>query len=224
MKKFALIDMDGTLYDSMPYHNLAWHKMMEEIGVHTEPDEFFLLEGMTGQDTIDLIFQRELGRHTTPGEAERLYQRKAEIFRNYGHKDVMPGASLMLRNLMDAGVGRVLVTGSAQNSLLDRLETDFPGAFLPGMRVTAFDVKRGKPHPEPYLKGLEKAGVPAEEAFVIENAPLGVRAGKAAGIFTIAVATGPIPHSAFEAEGADMIFPSMTAFAESLPDLLKKGF
>ena len=220
MKKYALIDMYGTLYDSMPYHNLAWHKLMEDLGVHTDPDEFFLLEGMTGFDTIDLIFMRELGRHTTPEEAKRLYDRKTEIFRSYNKKDPMPGAKQMLQTLMDAGVGRVLVTGSGQNSLLSRLTDDFPGAFSEDMRVTAYDVTRGKPAPEPYLKGLEKAGVSADEAFVIENAPLGVRAGKAAGIFTIAVATGPIPYSAFEAEGADLIFPSMPAFADALPNLL----
>ena len=56
--------------------------------------------------------------------------------------------------------------------------------------VTAFDVKHGKPHPEPYLMALEKGGFNVNEAIVIENAPLGVQAGIAAGIFTIAVNTG----------------------------------
>ena len=63
--------------------------------------------------------------------------------------------------------------------------------------VTAFDVKYGKPHPEPYLMGLEKAGVHANEAFVVENAPMGVEAGVAAGIFTIAVNTGPSPTKCY---------------------------
>jgi beta-phosphoglucomutase-like phosphatase (HAD superfamily) len=54
---------------------------------------------------------------------------------------------------------------------------------------------------------------------VIENAPLGVRAGKAAGIFTVAVTTGPVPREAFEKEGADIIFPSMPAFADYLESL-----
>lgn len=221
MKKFALIDMDGVLYDSMPYHTLAWQQMMREIGVPTDRDEFYLYEGMTGKATIDLIFMRELGRHASEEEACRLYRRKADIFVSMGQKRPMPHADRMLRTLMDNGVGRVLVTGSAQNSLLDRLDMDYPGAFLPGMRVTAHDVSHGKPDPEPYLRGLEKAGVAADEAIVIENAPLGVRAGKAAGIFTVAVTTGPIPREAFEREGADLIFPSMGDFADALPDLLE---
>lgn len=221
MKNYALIDMDGVLYDSMPYHALAWQQMMKEIGISTDSDEFFLYEGMTGRATIDLIFRRELGRDAEIEEAKRLYARKAEIFVSHGRMNVMPGAQDMIRTLMDAGIGRVLVTGSAQNSLLDRLSTDYPGAFPDDKRITALDVIHGKPSPEPYLKGLEKSGVTADEAFVIENAPLGVRAGKAAGLFTIAVTTGPIPRKAFIDEGADLIFNSMPEFAETLPQLIQ---
>ena len=110
----------------------------------------------------------------------------------------------------------MLVTGSGQASLLESIDCDYPGVFQPGNRVTAHDVTHGKPDPEPYLKGAAIAGVAPGECIVIENAPLGVRAGKAAGCLTIAVTTGPIPREEFEREGADMIFPSMEAFADFL--------
>lgn len=212
----ALIDMDGVLYDSMPYHARAWHQMMSEQGVQTDPDEFYLYEGMTGVATINLIFERELGHSVSKEEAERLYARKAELFVGAGEKLPMKGADRMLRALRRGGLSRVLVTGSAQTSLLDSLRQDYPGAFLPGMRVTALDVTNGKPDPEPYLKGADIAGVTPREAIVVENAPLGVRAGKASGAFTIAVTTGPIPREEFEKEGADMIFGSMDEFADWL--------
>lgn len=215
-KKAALIDMDGVLYDSMKYHTLAWKQMMHEIGVECDRDEFYLYEGMTGAATINLLFNRAFGRDATPEEIERLYARKSAIFREIGGNEPMEGADRMLKALKDHGLRCILVTGSSQRSLLDSLSKDYPGIFDEGDRITAKDVTRGKPHPEPYLKGLEKAGVTAEEAIVIENAPLGVRAGKAAGIFTIAVTTGPIPRAAFEREQADLIFPSMPAFASSL--------
>ena len=64
--------------------------------------------------------------------------------------------------------------------------------FHKELMVTAFDVKYGKPNPEPYLMALKKGGLKADEAVVIENAPLGVEAGHKAGIFTIAVNTGPL--------------------------------
>ncbi|MDE6769430.1 MAG: 3-dehydroquinate synthase [Muribaculaceae bacterium] len=219
----ALIDMDGVLYDSMPHHARAWHQMMKEQGIDTVPEEFFLYEGMTGQATINLIFNRELGRDTTPDEAKRLYARKAELFVNSGKKEPMPGADRMLRALMNVGIPRVLVTGSAQSSLLNSLNDDYPGAFPENLRVTALDVKHGKPDPEPYLIGASKVGVEPSQAIVIENAPLGVRAGKASGAFTIAVTTGPIPREEFVKEGADLIFSSMDEFADWLEVELPKA-
>lgn len=221
MPKAALIDMDGVLYDSMRYHATAWKQMMDEIGIPCDRDEFFLYEGMTGQATIDLIFSRHYGHPCDPELGKRLYARKAEIFVGFGKKEMMKGAADIIRALMERDVRRVLVTGSAQSSLLNRLDTDYPGAFLPGDRVTAHDVSHGKPDPEPYLKGLAIAGTRPEETIVIENAPLGVRAGVAAGIPTIAVTTGPIPREEFEKEGPALIFSSMPEFAEALPEILR---
>ena len=85
--------------------------------------------------------------------------------------------------------------------------------------VTGKDVQRGKPHPEPYLRGLAKANVRPEEAIVVENAPMGVEAAVAAGIFTIAVNTGLLPDSALLDRGADLLFHTMGELAEALPTL-----
>lgn len=219
----ALIDMDGVLYDSMPWHSRAWHRMMTDAGVDCTVDEFFLYEGMTGPATINLLFRRAFGRDAGEDEIRRLYTKKGEIFKSFGKKPPIPGADVMLREFSRLGLRRILVTGSAQMSLLDSLAQDYPGAFLPGDRVTALDVTRGKPDPEPYLKGLDIACCRPEEAIVVENAPLGVRAGVSSGCFTVAVTTGPIPYEAFEKENPDMIFPSMTAFAEILTDLTDYG-
>ncbi len=222
MIKAALIDMDGVLYDSMKYHTLAWQQMMAEIGVNCSREEFYLYEGMTGQATIDLIFRREFGHSCDPEKARQLYARKARLFIDMGEKEMMPGAFEMTRRLTEAGVKCVLVTGSAQSSLISHLDHDYPGVFPADRRVTALDVTHGKPDPEPYLKGLALAGVRPEEAIVIENAPLGVRAGVAAGLKTFAVTTGPIPPEEFDKENPTEIFTSMPAFAEALPGLLKK--
>lgn len=206
-KKAALIDMDGVLYDSMPRHAKAWRETMLEEGLDIPQEEFFLYEGMTGPATINLLMEREKGVTLSMDECKTIYARKAERFKAQGEPVPMPGAKEKIAALQKEGLVTVLVTGSAQNTLLDRLDRDYPGVFPPERRVTALDVTNGKPHPEPYLRGLEKAGVEASEAIVIENAPLGVRAGKAAGILTVAWMTGPVPHAAFEAEGADLILP-----------------
>ena len=88
-----------------------------------------------------------------------------------------PGALDFLQQVKARGITPVLVTGSGQHSLLDKLSHDYPGIFTPQTMVTAFDVKCGKPNPEPYLIGLKKAGVEPWQAIVVENAPLGVQAG-----------------------------------------------
>lgn len=206
--KAILFDMDGVLYDSMPYHTLSWQRMMQENGLELPRDEFYQYEGMTGRATINLIWQREFGRDCDPERIERMYHRKTELFVQLGRKVLMPGAAELLDTCRRLGLKRVLVTGSAQSSLLDALEADYPGAFLPEMRVTAHDVTHGKPHPEPYLRALEKAGVSADEAIVVENAPLGVKAGAAAGIRTLALMSGPIPEEILLDAGAYRAFAS----------------
>lgn len=213
----ALIDMDGTLYDSMGNHAAAWHRMMTELGVATTRDEFFLYEGMTGAATINLLFRRAFNRSATADEVAELYHRKTVYFTELPAVRPMPGASAVLEFLASEGVRRVLVTGSGQNSLIGRLATDFPGAFGGGDMVTAHDVTHGKPHPEPYLKGMSLAGVEPWESIVLENAPLGVEAGAASGAFTIGVTTGPVPREALAEAGADLVFPSMTECAAALP-------
>ena len=127
----------------------------------------------------------------------------------------MPGAAELLEKVKTAGLTPVLVTGSGQRTLLDRLNHQYPGIFTPERMVTAFDVKHGKPYPEPYLMGLQKAGVQAHEAVVVENAPIGVQAGHAAGIFTIAVNTGPLEAQVLLDAGADLLFPSMQSLDEA---------
>ena len=70
------------------------------------------------------------------------------------------------------------------------------------------------------MRGIEKAGVLANQCIVIENAPLGVQAGHAAGCFTIAVTTGPISEKDLYKAGADLVMPNMLALAEALPQIL----
>lgn len=218
--KAALIDMDGTLYDSMPHHADAWKQMASEIGIETERDEFFMYEGRTGASTINILFNRAFGRDATDEEVKKLYGRKSELFKAMPAVDPMPGAKEMLATLRRSGIKRVLVTGSGQSSLLSRLDTDYPGAFRPELRITAANTRRVKPHPDPYLKAMEMAGAEPWQSIAIENAPLGVESASKAKAFTIAVSTGPIPAEALREAGADILFHSMPEFAAALPQLL----
>lgn len=217
----ALIDMDGTLYDSMPNHARAWMRVMADIGVDARPEEFFRFEGCTGAWIINHMIERQFGRPATDSEKVDFYARKAEYFVQMPPVSPIEGARELVTALQRHGIITVLVTGSGQNSLLSRLEEDFPGAFPAERRVTSASVTRGKPAPDPYLKGLELAGIadPAQ-AIAIDNAPLGTRSGHAAGIPTAGVVTGPIDARELASNGADIVFISMSECAKTLPQLL----
>lgn len=218
--KAVLFDMDGVLFNSMPYHAEAWHQVMKNHGLELSREEAFMHEGRTGAATINIVYQRSYGHDATPEEIEAIYAEKSRIFNSYPEAEAMPGACELLQKVKAAGLTPVLVTGSGQRSLLTRLQHSFPDIFTPDHMVTAFDVKYGKPHPEPYLMGLQKAGVSAHEALVVENAPIGVQAGVAAGIFTIAVNTGPIADEVLLQAGAHKLYPSMASLNEHWEGIL----
>lgn len=205
----VLFDMDGVLFDSMKNHTLAWYRAISALGIPCERDEFYLYEGCTGAGTINRFFRRAFNREASEQEIKHIYDEKSRHFNLLPEAAPMPGAKQLLESVVGMGIVPVLVTGSGQISLLERLQREFPGVFSPRRMVTAFDVTHGKPHPEPYLKGLEKTGASASAAIVIENAPLGVQAAVAAGIFTIAANTGPIPSQMLHEAGANILLPGM---------------
>ena len=220
--KVALIDMDGILYDSMPNHARAWVQVMRHAGIEARPEEFFLHEGCTGAWMIDHKIRERYGRPATEAEKIELYALKKKFFMEQPPVSVMPGARDMVRELQRRGIITVLVTGSGQNSLLDRLDRDYPDAFPATRRVTSASVTHGKPHPEPYLRGLDLAGVSASEAIGVDNAPLGVMSSHAAGLYTVGVVTGPIPEAELSHAGADVVYNSMIECAENISRLVDK--
>lgn len=214
--KAFLFDMDGVLYDSMPNHAVAWHESMKQFGIEMSAEDAYAQEGMRGVETIQQMVFKQQNRQVSLEEAQKMYDVKSSYFSSMPRAKKMKGVEKVLLTLRDMGMKIVVVTGSGQVALLDRLCSDFEGCIKRDLIVSARDVSRGKPAPDPYIKGLELAGVNASEAIVIENAPLGVRAAKAAGIYTIAVNTGPLPDSILTAEGADMVLPNMEALLRNI--------
>ena len=215
----AMFDMDGVLFDSMKNHAKCWHETMAHFGMDLPEWEAYMHEGRTGAGTINLVSVRQRGHEASEDEIERIYQYKSDLFNQCPKAVRMPGAYELLQKVKASGVVPMVVTGSGQKTLLERLNRNFPAIFHEELMVTAFDVKYGKPNPEPYLMGMEKyrkvlsaAGketVAPNHFIVVENAPLGVEAGVAAGVFTIAVNTGPLPDDALLSQGADLLFHSM---------------
>ena len=141
--KAVLFDMDGVLFNSMPYHSEAWHQVMKTHGLDLSREEAYMHEGRTGAATINIVFQRELGREATQEEIESIYQEKSVLFNSYAEAERMPGAWELLQKVKGEGLTPMVVTGSGQLSLLERWEHNFPGMFHKELMVTAFDVKYG---------------------------------------------------------------------------------
>ena len=88
----VLFDMDGVLFNSMPYHADAWHTVMERHGLHLSREEAYMHEGRTGAATINIVYQRQYGKDATPEIIESIYAEKSEEFNRHPEPERMPGA------------------------------------------------------------------------------------------------------------------------------------
>mgnify|MGYP002624585560 CR=1 FL=1 len=220
--KAVFFDMDGVIYDSMPNHAKSWHEAMAHYGLVMPPEGAYQYEGMRGVETIKLLARQQWQRELSDEEAKEMYAYKSATYAACPPASQMPGVKTLMQQIKADGLKICVVTGSGQHTLLDKLLTDFEGLLTEELIVTAFDVKHGKPSPEPYIAGMQKAGTQPWESIVVENAPLGVRAAIAARCFTIAVNTGPLPDAALQSEGADLIFSKMTDLSDQWSQLLKR--
>ena len=218
--KAVLFDMDGVLYDSMPNHAIAWQQSMALFDIQMTADDAYATEGARGVDTIRMMVRKQQGREIDEAEAQRMYDEKSRIFHEMPEAPVMPGVLSLMTQIQADGLQISVVTGSGQRPLIQRILKDF-GQFVDEAHITtAYDVRHGKPNADPYLNGLRKAGgLQPWEAIVVENAPLGVRAGVAAKIFTVAVNTGPLSAQVLLDANADLLFPTMTNFSQHWEDL-----
>ena len=207
----VLFDMDGVLYDSMPLHAIAWEKSMAQYGIKMTKADAYATEGARGFDTVMSMAKQQKGIDIGLDKAKEVYAVKSNIFHSLPEAPIFDGVKELMQNIVASGISVNVVTGSAQKPLIDRLHHDFGQWLSPDHVTTAYDVKHGKPDPDPYLTGLRKAGnLKPWEGIVVENAPLGVRSGVSANIFTIAINSGPLPDSALLNEHCNLLYEKMT--------------
>lgn len=217
----VLFDMDGVLYDSMPNHVKAWNRSMQEFGIQMNAADAYATEGARGIDTIRNFAQKQLGKHLSQEEAQHIYDVKTKYFHEMPQARIFPGVMELMQKIKTSGLTIGVVTGSGQRPLIRQLLQDFTGFLDRDHIVTAYDVERGKPYPDPYLTGLKKTGnFEPWQGIVVENAPLGVRSGVSAHIFTVAINSGPLPDSALQDEGANLVYSDMTQFCADWNTLL----
>lgn len=187
-----LFDLDGVLVDSTPAVARVWSWWAREHGF----DPATVVREAHGRPSIATI--RELLPHADH-EAENREVERREIEDTEGVIP-LPGAMALIRSLPAPS----WAIATSCTLPLAHVRIRAAGLPLPKHLVTATDVDRGKPSPDPYLKAAQSLGIPAKECIVFEDAPAGIRAGKAAGARVIALRT-TTPEKELAAAGADWI-------------------
>lgn len=171
----VLFDNDGTLIDSRGPVLRSWLAWAEDHGIPAER-----LVGFHGVPSSGIVAQ--VAPHLDPVAATADIDAR-ELADTEGVV-ALPGAVEAVAAVGERGA---IVTSATHALLTVRLRA--AGFTPPAVLVTADDITRGKPDPEPYLTGAKRLGVEPARCLVVEDAPAGLRSGRAAGAATIAVLT-----------------------------------
>ena len=190
-----LFDIDGTLVDSTPVVERTWRTWAAKRGMDAEAI-LRVCHGRRSEDTIaDLL---------PPSERDEAIAELAHMeLTDLDDVTALPATTTLLPTLpMDRWAA---VTSGGQRLMRARLAA--AGLPVPKVLIGAEDVQRGKPDPEGYLKAAADLGVDIRQCLVVEDAPAGLAAGRAAGARTLGVATS---HDAAELT-ATAVIPDLTA-------------
>jgi sugar-phosphatase len=190
----TLFDLDGVLVDSTLAVERVWRRWAREHQLNPE----HVLEHAHGRRSIETV---RIVAPQLDAEQENLKVENMEISDKEGIA-VIPGAPELLRSLPPDRL--IIVTSATRALAVARLQ--YAGLAVPERLVTADDVGKGKPSPEPYLKGAVLLGFAPKDCVVFEDTPAGVKSGKAAGMRVVALDT---TYAAKELRAADVILNSL---------------
>jgi len=191
-----LFDLDGVLVDSAAAIEKRWRQWADHYDIPFEEVEAVY----HGRPAAEVI--REVAPHL---DVEAATAHMTDATTAGGDQlRAFDGAAALLRALPDRQW--TIATSGRRRTATRRLShVDLP---RPDTLVTADDVERGKPDPEPYVLAAERLGVAPADCIVFEDAPAGVEAGRRAGAQVVGVATGSPPEAL---SAADLVVPEIGA-------------
>jgi beta-phosphoglucomutase len=199
----VIFDMDGVVVDGMPYHIESWKKALSTVGISVTDLEIYLMEGMTGEETIKELTNKK-NKSLSDESIRSVLKLKRKIFNDIFTVKLMRGSKELLLELQRLNYRLALVTGTRMEVVKKVLQMGLDGIFK--IVITGEMVSNGKPNPEPYLKAVNELDVDKENCLVIENAPAGITSAKNAGLTCFAVQTS-LPRKYLKS--ADKIFRSI---------------
>jgi sugar-phosphatase len=197
----VIFDMDGTLIDSTPAVDRAWTRWAVEHGL-TRAD----LAGHHGVPSAGVV------RKVLPPELHESAIARINVLELEDTEGivVLPGAAEALASLTTA---KNAIATSCTIPLA-KARIDAAQLVPPSVLVTADDVARGKPAPDPFLEAARRLGVDPRRCLVVEDAPAGLEAARAAGCFTLAVVTTTPADDLY----ADAVVPNLASVRFEVTD------
>jgi beta-phosphoglucomutase len=182
--KGVLFDFDGVIVKSMDLHYRAWQHAFHPFNIQIDRIEFYKLEG----SGIERVGKSLMDKYKIdPKLLGQLIKKKHRYYDKIDRFQLYDGLIPLLDFLKTKKIGMVIVTGGSFSRVQERVNRYLAGYFS-GI-ITPEVIKETKPSPQPYLKGAEILGLTPDQCLVMENAPLGIHAAKAAGMRVIAVQT-----------------------------------
>jgi beta-phosphoglucomutase len=180
--KAVLFDFDGVLGKTMEDNYNAWVDSLSSVGIEIQREEYFLIEGMPPKQVAkNFLEKNRFGLELV----DDIVRSKEKHYLENKSFSLYEGAEKLIEKLKGYGFRLGLVTGASRERLMGTGVNQFLDKF--DVLVTGDQVVNGKPDPEPYLLGAKKLNVEPLECVVIENAPLGIRSAKKAGMHCIAI-------------------------------------
>jgi beta-phosphoglucomutase len=206
--KAALFDLDGVLVDTAEYHYLAWKRIADELKLPFDRKKNERLRGVPRMASLEIIVEDMVQK---PSNMDELATRKnnlyVEMIQQVKPADMLPGVERLLNTLKKNNI-LIGLGSSSKNAKPVLASLGIENLF--DAVVDGYGFEFAKPAPDVFLNGAALLGMPASECVVVEDAPSGIEAAKAAGMFAVGIARDePLP-------GADLIVKSPAEIPMSL--------
>ena len=218
-KLAVIFDIDGVLVDSYVPHFESWRMAGREWGFEMTESQFVFTFGRTSRDIIAHFWPHLAG---SPDEIATIDRRKESAYRAIIREQfpAMPGAIELIDELAEAGFVLAVGSSAPTENVALTIEKLARADKFAGV-VSGSDVTHGKPDPQIYLLASSRIGVPPSRCLVIEDAPVGITAAKAAGMACIGLASKG--HEIENLSHADHVVRSLSEISVPLVRQLIQG-
>jgi len=211
--KAVIFDLDGVIVDTAEHHFQAWKRLAGELGIPCPPERKDQVRGVSRRRSLAIVLtgnphatETDLHGLYPEEEIEALLAKKNEYYRELikglGPQDALPGVCRFLEDLRAHGVKTAVATVSRNcQDVLAKL--DLLDAF--DVLVDGYSPARSKPEPDLFLIAAERLKVSPSHCLVVEDAPAGIEAAEAAGMWSLALG----PKERFAEVRPSLILPSL---------------